>query len=156
MVSKSIGVTEMLIASASHLILKTTTPTKGLIIDGLHLERILEGTGSFEMRSGFTNRCELIALIKQDCNLIVGIANLVGIYKPLGYQTYHQPSDQERVSEERLQSGNIDNWDIAWVLENSRTLLKAVSCPAFNDIDRWVNLKPQLQEQLMLAMDSTD
>ena len=156
MVSKSIGVTEMLIASASHLILKTTTPTKGLIIDGLHLERILEGTGSFEMRSGFTNRCELIALIKQDCNLIVGIANLVGIYKPLSYQKCHQPSDHERVSEERLQSGNIDNWDIAWVLENSRALGKAVSYPVFNDFDRWVNLEPEIQEQLMLAMACTD
>jgi hypothetical protein len=144
--SKPSDAPEMLIATACRLTLKTKIPTKGLIIDGLHLDRILEGTGSLEMRSGFTNQCELIALIKEDCKLIVGIANLVGIYKPLSYQTYHQLGNHERVSEERLQSGNIDNWDIAWVLENSRALGKAVSYPVFNDFDRWVNLEPEIQE----------
>ena len=156
MYSKPSDASEMLTATACHLILKSKTPTKGLILDGLYLEKILNGSSNLEMRSGFTNRCELIALIKQDCKLIVGIANLVGIYRPLSYQTYQQPGDHERVSEERLQSGNIDNWDIAWVLENARPLLKAVSYPAFNDIDRWVNLEPQIQEQLMLAMACMD
>lgn len=78
MVSKPSDAPEKLIATACHLALKTKTPTKGLIIDGLHLGKILDGTGSWEMRSGFTHHSKSVALIKQG-GLIVGIANLVGI-----------------------------------------------------------------------------
>jgi hypothetical protein len=46
MASKPSDAPEMLVASACHLALKTKTPTKGLIIDGLHLDKILDGTGS--------------------------------------------------------------------------------------------------------------
>jgi hypothetical protein len=46
MVSKPSDAPEMLIATACHLSLKTKTPTKELIIDGLHLGKILDGAGS--------------------------------------------------------------------------------------------------------------
>lgn len=144
---------KMLVAGACHLALNIKIPTKGLIIDDLHLDKILDGTGSWEMRTGFTHHSQSVALIKQG-GLIVGIANLVGIKRPLNYKTHYPPIEQERLSEERLQSGEIDNWDIAWVLENARPLMTTVSCQALNDAadDGWINLEPYSQEQLLLAM----
>ncbi len=149
--SKPPDAQEMLIVSACHLALKTKVPTKGLIIDGQHIDKILNGTGSWEMRTGFTHHSKSVALIKQG-GLIVGIANLVAIKRPLNYKTHHQPGEQERLSEARLQSGEIDNWDIAWVLENALPLMATISCQTLNDLDGWVNLEPYIQEQLMLAM----
>jgi hypothetical protein len=148
-------------ATDSHLTLKTRVgatdvPFNGLIIDSLHIDKILAGTGTWEMRSGNTNRPGLIALIKQDSGQIVGVANLVAIKGSISYQDRLDNINQHRISEEYLRSGGIDNWDVAWVLENAQPLLIPINYHYSDEDVIWVNLELQVQEELALAITGTN
>ncbi len=130
----------------------TNVPIKGLIIDSPHIDKILAGTGTWEMRSGNTNQPGLIALIKQGSRQIVGVANLVAIKGSISYQDRLNNVNQHRISEECLRLGGIDNWDVAWILENAQPLLTTINYQHLNGIDIWVNLEAQVQEKLALAI----
>lgn len=142
------------LATDSHLASKTIndSPTKGLIIDDLHVDKILDGTGTWEMRSGSANQPGLIALIKQDSGQIVALANLVALKGSVSYQDRLNNANQQRISEECLRSGNIDNWDVAWILENARRLINPIKYQHGNEGDVWVNLELHVQEELALAI----
>jgi len=130
----------------------TNVAIKGLVIDSLHVDNILAGTATWEMRSGSTNQPGLVALINQGSGQIVGVANLVAIKGSISYQDRLNNANQYRISEECLRLGDIDNWDVAWILENAQPLLTPITCQHRDGIDIWVDLEPQVQEKLALAI----
>ena len=127
-------------------------PTKGLIIKSPYIDRILAGTKTWEMRSTSTSQRGPIALIKQGTGQIVGVANLVGIKGPLSEQDKLNNIDRHQISEERLQSGDTEKWNIAWILESAQLLDTPIDYQHPNGAVIWVNLEPQVQEKLTLAI----
>lgn len=127
-------------------------PTKGLIIKSPYIDKILAGTKTWEMRSSNTNQRGPIALIKQGSGQIVGIAYLVGVKGPLSQQDKLNAINKHQMSEERLNSGDTDKWNIAWILENVQSLVNPVNYQHPNGAIIWVNLEPQVQEILALAI----
>jgi hypothetical protein len=126
-------------------------PTKGLVIKSPYIDRILAGTKTWEMRSTGTNQRGPIALIKQGSGQVVGIANLVDVKGPLSQQDKLNTIDKHQISVDRLESGETDKWNTAWVLENAQPITP-IHYQHPNGAVIWVNLDPQVQEQLALAM----
>jgi len=54
-------------------------PQKALIVDSIHIDKLLNGSGSWEMVGGIHLKSEPIALINLVLSQIVGIANLIAV-----------------------------------------------------------------------------
>lgn len=129
-----------------------TVPTKGLVIKSPYIDRILAGTKTWEMRSSATSVRGPIALIKQGSGQVVGVANLVGVKGPLTKQDKLNTIEKHQISVDRLESGETDKWDTAWVLENAQLLKTPVHYQHPNGAVIWVILDQTVQEKLALAM----
>jgi len=127
-------------------------PTKGLVIKSPYIEKILSGSKTWEMRSTLTKIRGPIALIKQGSGQIIGVANLVDTKGPLSQQDKLNAMDKHQISIDRLQSGETDKWDSAWVMENAQLLISPINYQHPNGAVIWVNLEPQVQEKLAIAM----
>jgi hypothetical protein len=127
-------------------------PTKGLIIKSPYIDRILAGTKIWEMRSSTTSQRGPIALIKQGTGQIVGMANLIGVTGPLSQQDKLNNIDQHQISVERLHSGETEKWNVAWILQNAKKFDIPIDYHHPNGAVIWVNLEPQVQEKLAVAM----
>jgi hypothetical protein len=129
-----------------------TVPTKGLVIKSPYIDRILAGTKTWEMRSSATSLRGPIALIKQGSGQVVGVANLVDVKGPLSKQDKLEAIDKHQISIERLESGETDKWDTAWVLENAQPLKTPIHYQHPNGAVIWVNLDQKVQEKLAIAI----
>lgn len=127
-------------------------PTKGLIIKSPYIDRILAGTKTWEMRSSSTSQRGPIALIKQGTGQIVGVANLVGVKGPLSEQDKLNNIVRHQISEECLQSGETEKWNVAWILERAQLFDTPINYQHPNGAVIWVNMEPQVQEKLALAI----
>jgi ASCH domain-containing protein len=127
-------------------------PTKGLIIKSPFIDRILAGSKTWEMRSSATQVRGPIALIKKGSGQVVGVANLVDVKGPLTKQEKLSAIDKHQISLDRLESGETEKWNTAWVLENAQPLIMPVNYQHPNGAVIWVTLEPQVQEKLALAM----
>lgn len=127
-------------------------PTKGLIIKSPYIDRILAGSKTWEMRSSATQVRGLIALIKKGSGQVVGVANLVDVRGPLTKQEKLSSIDKHQISLDRLESGETEKWNTAWILENAQPLIMPVNYQHPNGAVIWVNLEPRVQEKLALAM----
>lgn len=89
--------------------------TRGLIIDEPWIEKILNGSKTWEMRSTKTSIRGPIALIKKGSGTIVGIANLHNCVTcdpeklPMGGAYHGIPSNMSYV---------FEKWHIAWQLKD--------------------------------------
>jgi hypothetical protein len=129
-----------------------TVPTKGLLIKSPYIDRILAGTKTWEMRSSATSLRGPIALIKQGSGQVVGVANLVDVKGPLSKQEKLKAIDKHQISIERLESGETDKWDTAWVLENAQPLKTPIHYQHPNGAVIWVNLDQKTQDQLAVTL----
>jgi len=127
-------------------------PTKGLVIKSPYIEKILSGSKTWEMRSTLTKTRGPIALIKQGSGQIIGVANLVDTKGPLSQQDKLNAMDKHQISIDRLQSGETDRWDTAWVMEDAQSLISPINYQHPNGAVIWVNLDPQVQEKLAISM----
>jgi hypothetical protein len=127
-------------------------PTKGLVIKSPYIDRILAGTKTWEMRSSVTQIRGPIALIKQGSGQVVGVANLVDVKGPLTMQDKLNGLDKHQISIDRLESGETEKWNMAWVLEDAQQLSTPVNYQHPNGAVIWVNLDQKVQEKLTLAL----
>ncbi len=127
-------------------------PTKGLIIKSPYIEKILAGTKTWEMRSKSTQVRGPIALIKQGSGQVVGVANLIDVKGPLSKQDKLNTIEKHQISAERLESGETDKWNTAWILENAQPLISPVNYQHPNGAVIWVNLDKQAQKKLAIVM----
>jgi len=130
----------------------SSVPIKGLIIKSPFIERILAGTKTWEIRSSSTTMRGPIALIKKGSGQVVGVANLVDTKGPLSQQEKLDSMDKHQISVERLESGETDKWNTAWVLENAQPLITPVNYSHPNGAVIWVKLEPQVQNKIEIAI----
>ena len=93
--------------------------TKGLIIDTSHIDRILAGEKTWEMRSTATKQRGRIALIRKRSGTIVGTVNLVDSVGPLTREQMLKNFTKHCVCEDRIQNGLVDKWPYAWVMNDA-------------------------------------
>lgn len=91
--------------------------TNGLVIASPHIERILEGRKTWEMRSTKTTKRGRIALIRKGSGLIVGTVELTGYIGPLTQQQMLEARDKHWIDESIIKSGEVDKWRYGWTLE---------------------------------------
>ena len=63
-------------------------PERALIIRSPHIEKVLAGTKTWEIRSRSTNIRGPIALIRSESGLVVGTCELVDVKGPLRYSEF--------------------------------------------------------------------
>ncbi len=123
-------------------------PTKGLIIKSPHIDKILSGSKTWEMRASNTKQRGCIALIKKGTGQIVGLAKLVDTKGPLSYQQKLDNIDKHQISLERLKTGETEKWNVAWVLEDVINLKTPISYKHPNGAVIWVNLESNTRNEI--------
>jgi len=129
------------------------TPTKGLIIKSPYIEKILDGSKIWEMRSKATQIRGPIALIKQGSGQIVGVASLIDVKGPLSQQERIHTIDKHQIPLDQLKSGITEKWNFAWVLGNAQSLISPIAYKHPNGAVIWVNLDQETQEKFKIIMD---
>jgi hypothetical protein len=112
----------------------------GLIIKDPYISRILNGQKTWEMRSTKTSKQGLIALIKKGSGHIYGVASLVDVKGPLSRETMLNSIEQHTIDKSRIESGEVDKWKYAWVLQDAKKLSNPVSYQHKSGAVIWVNL----------------
>lgn len=125
---------------------------KGLIIDTPHVDNILSGLKSWEMRSTATKVRGLIALIRKGSGLVVGTADLVDSLGPLSDEELLASESKHLISSARVLSGAVSKWKHAWVLNAACTLSRSVAYAHPSGAVIWVNLDSETASSVRAAM----
>jgi hypothetical protein len=121
---------------------------KGLIIDTPHIDRILSGAKTWELRSSHTKIRGRVALIRKGSGQVVGTAEIIDSLGPMSDTDMLQNIAKHMVEEARLKEGKLSKYRYAWVLANPRRLAKPVPYAHPNGAVIWVNLAPEVSAQL--------
>lgn len=113
---------------------------KGLIIDTPHIDNVLSGRKTWEMRSRPTNIRGSIALIRKGSGTVIGVADLVDCLGPLDAHEIASSRSLHMIDEARLADPSVAKWNRAWVLRNARLLRKPVEYRHPFGAVIWVNL----------------
>lgn len=115
-------------------------PIKGLIIDTPHIDNILSGKKSWEMRSTVTKQRGLVALIRKGSGTVIGVAEIIDSIGPFTHSEMLTNASKHMISPARLEDPKISKWNKAWVLKNARPLRQPVRYEHPNGAVIWVNL----------------
>lgn len=99
---------------------------KGLIIDSPHIDNILSGKKTWEMRTTQTKQIGPIALIQKGSGTIVGIAEVIDSIGPLSKEEMLANQSKHLISTERLNNPEVSKWNNAWVVKNAKRLKQPV------------------------------
>jgi len=76
----------------------------------------------------------------------------VGVKGPLTKQDKLKTIDKHQISVGRLETGETDKWDTAWVLEDAQPLKTPIHYQHPNGAVIWVNLDQNVVDMLALAI----
>jgi hypothetical protein len=124
---------------------------KALIIDTPHIDNILSGKKTWEMRSTPTKQRGLIGLIRKGSGLVVGIAEIVESKGPLARDDMLANLTRHLISRERIESGAVAKWKHAWVMSAARALARPVSYAHPAGAVIWVRLDPHVASLVLSA-----
>lgn len=127
---------------------EVATPSSGLIIKPEPLQRILNGSNTWEMRSAHTSRRGPIALIEKGGRRIVGVASITTVQGPLTDQVMQASGHLHGITPERLGLPEVQKYRYAWVLSDIRSLHPAVPFAPRNGAVTFVNLNDDEQEEI--------
>lgn len=92
---------------------------RALIVREPHVDNILDGIKTWEMRSTKTNIRERIGLIKAGSGLIVGEVDIIRVQEaPIKLRSRHMTKCFHRVEEKDFHK--LEKWKYAWVLANAK------------------------------------
>ncbi len=120
----------------------------GLIIDSPHIDNILDGLKSWEMRTTRTTRRGRIALIRKKSGTVIGTAKIVDSIGPLGKTDLLAARDKHLISEERLSLPEVAKYRYAWVLADVVRLEKPVPYKHPSGAVIWVALSDEVSKQI--------
>jgi ASCH domain-containing protein len=122
---------------------------KALIIDEPWISLILEGKKTWEMRKTGCKIRGRIALIRKGSGQVVGTADVVDSRPAISSrQNYAAGVRFHCIPAERQQRAFEGGWKVPWVLSNIRPLPKAVRYSHPSGAVIWVNLKPDVINQI--------
>jgi len=128
-----------------------TSKLSGLLIRAPHIDRILRGEKTWEMRSTQTTRRGTIALIESGTGTVVGLADLIDCCGPLPLQERKDASGKHGLSAIDWENPDYAKYSFAWVLDNVRALEVPVPYTHRSGAVIWANLDEAVSERVFLA-----
>ena len=125
---------------------------KGLIIDTPHIDNILSGKKTWEMRSTLAKRRGLVALIRKGSGKIIGVARLVDSIGPFSKAEMLANQSRHMIPTERLADPRMEKWNKAWVMQDAKLFSRPVPYIHPNGAVIWVNLDEQTQAAVREAV----
>lgn len=125
---------------------------KGLIIDTPHIDNILSGRKTWEMRSKRTEQRELIALIRKGSGTIIGVAKITDSLGPFTKEEMLANQSKHLITTERLNDPKVGKWNTAWVMNNAKPLKQPVPYKHKSGAVIWVNLDAETGAAVMNAL----
>ena len=124
---------------------------KGLIIDTPHIDNILSGKKTWEMRSTQTKQRGPVALIRKGSGKVIGIAELIDSVGPFSTEQMLQNQSKHLISTERLADPKVSKWNNAWVMRGAKLFKEPVPYQHPNGAVIWVTLDASTQAAVMQA-----
>lgn len=121
---------------------KESRISRGLLIRSPHIERILGGRKTWEIRSSATQMRERIALIRSGSGQIVGTCNVVGVVGPLSLADLKANARKAGFRAEDITSLPYGRRTFAWVLKDAVPLKHARHYTHPSGAVIWVKLPP--------------
>jgi hypothetical protein len=125
--------------------------TSGLIIDHVHLQKIVAGNKTWEMRKTKTLKRERIALIAKGTKAAYGVANIVDCTGPLPNEKLIESISLHGMTRDRIEAPDFSR-RYAWVLSNCRALRHPVSCPMKPGQQIFVSISPETSRAIHEAL----
>ena len=122
---------------------------KGLIIDTPHIDNILSGRKTWEMRSTATKQRGPVALILKGSGVVVGLAEIVDSKGPLGKEDMLANLSKHLIARERIENGEVSKWKHAWIMSGARALPRPVPYTHPSGAVIWVNLDADVASAVM-------
>lgn len=122
-------------------------PRSALIIDSPHIEYILAGEKTWEMRSRNCTKREPIELIRKGSGKVVGLARVIDVRGPLTRSDILANLDKHRGSREEIDKPTLAKYNFAWIISDARALAQPVSYEHKGGVT-WVTLDNDVREKI--------
>ena len=117
---------------------------RGLLIREEHLDRILAGAKTWEIRSKATARRGPVALIESGSGKVVGVCEIVEVIGPLSLAELQRNARRVGSRADRLDYKRT----YAWVLRRARRLRKPIPYRHPQGAVIWVKLEPRVTRRV--------
>lgn len=127
-------------------------PTKALIIASPHIERILAGEKTWEMRSRNCTIRGLIGLIRKGSGTVVGLVDIIGVRGPLTRDELLANLDKHRATREQVDDPALAKWNLAWVLDKAHPLPHPIPYLHPKGAQSWIKLDDKARHAILQQM----
>lgn len=117
---------------------------RGLLIRKEHLDRILAGTKTWEIRSRATSKLGPVALIQSGSGEVVGVCEIVDVIGPLSLAELQRNARKAGARADKLDYRRT----YAWVLRRARRLRKPIPYRHPRGAVIWVKLEPSVTRRV--------
>lgn len=134
---------------------KEQGPERALIIASPHIDRILLGEKTWEMRSRRCTIRGLVGLIRKASGHVVGVVEIVGTKGPMDKDELIAQEDKHRITQDRLSDPKTAKWNVAWILEHARPLPSPIPYEHPSGAQSWVKLNDSVRAAIMKQLQIT-
>lgn len=127
----------------------------GLIIAEPWIDKILQGTKVWEMRSRQATKRGWIGLIRKGSKQVVGIAYLDSVGTPLSRDEMLATVNKHGIPESTILSGAVNKWTTPWKFSQVVRLARPVHYLHKPGIVTWAPLDQSVQDEIALQMADT-
>jgi hypothetical protein len=124
---------------------------RALLIRSPHIEKILDGKKTWEIRSARTNIREQVGLIRSGSGSIIGVCDIVDCIGPLTEDQFRKNARRAGMKPSEASLG-YDDKTFAWVLANPQYLKAPVSYKHPTGAIIWVKLDAQVGKAVQRAV----
>ena len=117
---------------------------KALIVDHPWIDKILNGTKTWEMRSKPAYCRSLFGLIAKGSGKVQGVARITEVGEPLTEAEMIETIRHHQIPEYMIRSGQVSKWTFPWKLTDVRRLSRAVPYAHKSGAIQWVKLAPDV------------
>ena len=121
----------------------------GLLIRAPWIDKILDGSKTWEIRSSHTYKEGRIALIESGTGTVVGVAELSGVVGPLSLKELSENWRRAGFEKGERLYGLPYKKTFAWVLQNPKRLRQPVPYDHPSGAVIWVRLKPSVEQAVL-------
>jgi hypothetical protein len=123
----------------------------GLLIRSPWIDRILDGSKTWEIRGSRTSKRGRIALIKSGTGTVIGVAGLVEVVGPLELPEFVANAHKTALLHSEAIRSLPYKRTFAWVLENPRRLIQPIPYVHPYGSIVWVKLEPTVERASLSA-----
>jgi len=127
----------------------------GLLIRSPWIDRILDGSKTWEIRGNRTGKQGRIALIKSGSGTVVGVADLVGVTGPLRLAELVVNAQKAGFLQSEAPKRLPYKRTFAWILNNPKRLEQPVAYVHPSGSVIWVSLSPTVSNRILRQLSST-